>query len=92
MAEVLVQFTTPVRTADGVLYMSRACGGIADDGLWNGWIEFTSERTGDVIRSGRETTQPNRTDLLYWAEGLTEVYLEGALERALDTPAAQGES
>lgn len=83
MAEVLVQFTTPVKGEDGELYQSRACGAIADDGLWNGWLEFTSQRTGEVVRSGRETTQPNRDDLLYWAEGLSEVYLEGALERAL---------
>ena len=36
------------------------------------------------IRSGRETTQPNRTDTAYWATGLTPVYLEGALTRALN--------
>jgi hypothetical protein len=35
------------------------------------------------VRTARETTQPNRTDLLYWASGLTAVYLEGALTRAL---------
>jgi hypothetical protein len=38
------------------------------------------------VRSGRETTQPNRTDTVYWATGLTPVYLEGALRRALDAP------
>lgn len=86
MAEVLVKFTTSVKSEDGELYMPQACGGIAEDGLWNGWIEFTSERTGEVVRSTRETTQPNRNDLLYWAEGLTEVYLEGSLERALRNP------
>ena len=32
----------------------------------------------------RETTQPNRTDAEYWATGLTRVYLEGALDRALN--------
>jgi hypothetical protein len=84
MAEVLVKFTTPVRSEDGQLYMAQACGGTADDGLWNGWIEFSSEGSGNVIRSDRETTQPNRGDLLYWAEGLSEVYLEGSLKRALD--------
>jgi hypothetical protein len=54
--------------------------------LWEGWIEFTSEDTGEVVRSARETTQPNRNDTLYWAKGLTEVYLEGALKRALGGP------
>jgi hypothetical protein len=37
-----------------------------------------------VLRSARETTQPNLTDLEYWAQGLTPVYLEGALRRALE--------
>lgn len=36
-----------------------------------------------VARTGRETTQQDREQLLYWAEGLTLAYLEGALERAL---------
>ena len=35
------------------------------------------------VQSPRETTQPNLTDLNYWATGLTPVYLEGALARAL---------
>jgi hypothetical protein len=86
MAEVLVQFTTPVISEDGRLYMPQACGGISENGLWEGWIEFTSEDTGEVVRSARETTQPNRNDTLYWAKGLTEVYLEGALKRALGRP------
>src|SRR4029450_11306906 len=34
----------------------------------------------------REATQPNLTDLRYWATGLTPVYLEGALARALEVP------
>lgn len=83
MAEVLVRFTTPVISETGELYKAEACGGISENDLWDGWIEFTSETTGRVYRSARETTQPNRNDLLYWAKGLTEVYLEGALKRAL---------
>lgn len=86
MAEVLVQFTTPVMSETGELYEAEACGGVSEDGLWEGWIEFTSETTDRVYRSARETTQPNRNDVLYWAKGLTEVYLEGALKRALGPP------
>ena len=37
-----------------------------------------------AVRSPRETTQPNRRDTEYWATGLTPVYLEGALRRALN--------
>src|SRR5262249_8916031 len=47
------------------------------------WIEFVPLGDGEPVRSGRETTQPNRQDTIYWATGLTLVYLEGALQRAL---------
>jgi hypothetical protein len=36
-----------------------------------------------VIQTTRETTQPNRQDLDYWATGLTVGFLDGALDRAL---------
>jgi len=83
MAEVLVEFTEPVEREDGSRYIARACGGEADNGLWHGWVEFIPTTGGEVLRSRRETTQPNRQDALYWATGLTAVYLEGALNRAL---------
>jgi hypothetical protein len=60
------------------------CGTERDDGLWEGWIEFENRVTHEVIRTERETTQPNLTDLTYWASGLTAVYLEGALDRVLN--------
>jgi hypothetical protein len=56
------------------------------DGRWEGWIEFIPVDGSKTVRSPRETTQPNRTDTAYWASGLTPVYLEGALERALRGP------
>ncbi|HUQ98252.1 MAG TPA: hypothetical protein VM166_02290, partial [Gemmatimonadaceae bacterium] len=45
-------------------------------------VEFIGT-AGEPISSGRESTQPNRTDLEYWAQGLTKVYLQGALARAV---------
>ena len=83
MAEVLVQFTEPVLDDDGTAYVARACGSEMPDGLWQGWIEFLPVGEGEAVRSGRETTQPKHEDLAYWATGLTAVYLEGALDRAL---------
>ena len=82
MAEVLVQFTEPI-VADGVAYRANACGAPTSDGLWQGWIEFTPTSGGPSVRSRRETTQPNRVDAVYWATGLTPIYLEGALQRTL---------
>jgi hypothetical protein len=84
MAEVLVRFTEPILGNDGRLYEAQACGTLAPDGLWEGWIEFLSPS--DVVRTERETSQPNRADLMYWAQGLTHTYLQGALARALGGP------
>ncbi len=83
MAEVLVEFSDPVRD-DGRTYTARACGAPMPDGKWQGWIEFIPRDGSDAIRSARETTQPNRDDTMYWATGLTAVYLEGSLRRTLN--------
>ena len=83
MAMTLWSFETSVVSHAGEAYSARACGRQREDHLWEGWIEFEGPG-GDVLRSGRETTQPNLTDLEYWAQGLTPVYLEGALRRALE--------
>jgi hypothetical protein len=77
-----VTFTEIVADSRGREFIARACGSSGADGLWQGWLEFTQVGADAVLRSGRETTQPNRVDLEYWATGLTPVYLEGALERS----------
>ena len=88
MAETLLEFQKPVLGPDRTVYEARACGGPMDGAgaMWEGWIEFVPMDGGSPLRSGRETTQPNRADAEYWATGLTPVYLEGALRRALDAP------
>ena len=73
MSETLVEFDVPVRSATGRLYHARACATPMDGTLWEGWIEFDPADGGDTLRSGRETTQPNRTDAEYWATGLSPV-------------------
>jgi hypothetical protein len=83
MAEVFVEFSQPVVAPNGARYIARACGSELDKSRWQGWIEFVPLDGGEVLRSGRETTQPNRTDAEYWATGLTPVFLEGSLERTL---------
>jgi hypothetical protein len=84
VAEVLLQFDEAVVSEDGTHYIARACGDEMPDGMWQGWIEFIPVGAGAPIRSGRETTQPNREDTRYWASGLTPVFLEGSLKRALN--------
>lgn len=88
MAETLLQYQKPVPAPNGRSYEARACGGPMAGGTWEGWIEFVPVDGGAPLRSPRETTQPNRVDTEYWATGLTPVYLEGALTRALEPPIA----
>lgn len=86
MAQTIAQYDTPL-SMGGFTYHARACGRQREDGLWEAWLEFENDDTGSVVRTPRETTQPNLTDLTYWATGLTAVYLDGALARTLSTPA-----
>lgn len=83
MAEVLLQFDAEISSPEGRAYVARVCGGLAGDGLWEGWIEFHPRDGSPVLRTPRETEQSDREDLVYWATGLTRAYLEGALQRAL---------
>jgi hypothetical protein len=86
MAQVVSAFSEVIRTAEGPSYTVTACGRERADGTWEGWLEFAPDDTSPVLRTRPETTQPNLTDLRYWATGLTPVYLEGALARALGPP------
>jgi hypothetical protein len=83
MAQVLAQFTDVLTDDNRISYRAHACGAEMADGRWQGWLEFIPLSGATPIRSGRETTQPNRTDVVYWASGLGLVYLQGALRRAL---------
>jgi hypothetical protein len=85
MAEVLVRFDAVLTAPDGRQFTPQACGRPAGN-VWEGWIEFAPVAGGPPVRTPRETEQPNRNDLLYWAQGLTRVYLDGALSRALHEP------
>ena len=83
MADVFVEYDTVLVGPDGTGWAPRACGRADASGLWEGWIEFVPDRAAEPVRTQRETQQPNRDDLMYWAQGLTHVYLESALTRAL---------
>ena len=89
MASVLFEYRPVFKGPTGVTYRARTCGSEMADGRWQGWVEFLPPKGGRVLLSPRETIQPNRTDLAYWASGLTPIYLEGALVRALDRRGAQ---
>jgi hypothetical protein len=84
MTEVLHTYEHLLPREGGGDCVARACGREVAGGLWEGWLEFLPADGSPVVRSERETTQPNRIDLEYWAGGLTRVYLEGALRRTAE--------
>ena len=83
MAEVLHSFDDPIR-ARGVEYHARVVGRRAEDGMWEGWFEFIPSGGQAAVVSAVESRQPELDHLKYWATGLSLVYAEGALDRALN--------
>lgn len=86
MAEVLVSFGSRIQGPDGRSYTVQVSGREREDRLWEGWLEFLPLDGSAPVVTARETTQPNRKDLLYWASGLTDPYMDGALLRTLRQP------
>lgn len=82
MAEVFHVFDEPV-LLDGAAYDAQVVGR-PDGHLWEGWVEFIARDGSGAFRTARETTQPDRAALAYWATGLSGTYLEGAFARALN--------
>jgi hypothetical protein len=81
--ELVHQFTHQLADKDGAQYSISAFGESRSDGTWEGWIEFhPMDSTQPKLRTERETTQPNKAALEYWATGLEAVYFEGAFSRA----------
>lgn len=67
---------------DGMIWSVDVVASERADGTWEGHLAF---RAGSrSVSTGEETSQPNRKALEYWATGLEPIYLEGALQRALD--------
>lgn len=83
MSELIFEHGVRLRDEGDVLYVPRTFGEEREDGTWQGWIEFHPLELGSrVLTTGRETSQPNRTALEYWASGLEPIYFEGAFSRA----------
>ena len=86
--EVIDEQAEPVYAADGTGYRVRICGRQQrPDGPWSAWLEFhpaDAASAAPVLRTGPETTQPDRGALEYWAGRLTPAYVDGAFRlRAL---------
>jgi hypothetical protein len=82
VTEEFLEFENTVEDEEGRSHVAVVVGEQREDGRWIGRIRFTPTDGSDPVETDRETTQPNRDDLAYWATGLTYFYLEGALARA----------
>jgi hypothetical protein len=69
--------------SDGVYYRPHILANARADGTWEAWIEFHPVDGGPVRTTDRESSQPNREAVEYWAAGLEPVYFEGAFQRAV---------
>jgi len=81
MAEVVRDFDDLFRDGD-TRYRARVVAASCQGTTWQGWIEFIPTGGGAPCRTDRETVQPDRHAVVYWAEGLEPLYLDGAFERA----------
>jgi len=94
MSEVIRRLPGLVSNARGAFSVSVVARDSGPAG-WEGWLAFApawANGAADII-TGIETRQRDRLSLERWASGLTGVYAEGALARAVDrhteTPAVE---
>ena len=66
-------------------FQARALARLSADGRWEAWLEFVpaDEDTSCVHATPIETHQRDRVTAERWMSGLTRVYAEGALARAV---------
>jgi hypothetical protein len=83
MSEMIQRYEPKLYDDDGIAYTVAAWGEETLQGTWEGWLEFyPNDNSNLILRSERETTQPNRGAIEYWASGLEPLYFEGAFKRA----------
>ena len=82
MAELIQRYENRFEDETGMSYEVSVYGAAREDGTWEGWLVFHPAVSGGAVRrTERETSQPNREALAYWASGLEPLYLEGAFAR-----------
>jgi hypothetical protein len=88
MDTLFQQFERPMTDASGDTYLVFVQGRSRPQDTWEGWLVFERQRDARRFSTPVETTQPDEQAVLYWASGLTDTYLEGALDRALSVSIA----
>ena len=88
MDTLFQQFERPIADNSGDTFLVFVQGRSRPHDTWEGWLVFERQRDARRFSTPVETTQPDANAILYWASGLTDVYLQGALERALSVSIA----
>jgi ATP-dependent Clp protease ATP-binding subunit ClpA len=81
--ELIRKYPNVVLETDGRVFACASYGRQRADGRCEGRIVFFPLHGGPAVATDRETTQPRRASLEYWADGLSPTFLQGALARAL---------
>jgi ATP-dependent Clp protease ATP-binding subunit ClpA len=81
--ELIRTYPNVVLETDGSVFACASYAKQRADGRCEGRIVFFPLHGGSAVATDRETTQPRRASLEYWADGLTPTFLQGALSRAL---------
>jgi ATP-dependent Clp protease ATP-binding subunit ClpA len=81
--ELIRTYPDVVLKADGSVFRCASYAKERADGRCEGRVVFFPLHGGPPVATDRETTQPRRAFLDYWADGLTATFLQGALSRAL---------
>lgn len=82
MNDLVHTYSEVVRDPEGRGYAASVHALERIDGLWETWLEFSGVGREVSLRTRRESEQPDRRAVLYWASGLQPSYLDGALLRA----------
>ncbi len=85
---LLQEFERQLTGSDGERYAILLYGRSRPEDTWQGWLVFVRQRDNRRFATPVETTQPNAEAIIYWSSGLTDVYFERALQRAMAPEAA----
>lgn len=83
MIELVTDLAYRVVDGAGAEYYVSVAGEQRPDGVWEAWLEYVPTDDSDPLVTPTETTQSSRADVVRWANALTETYVEGAFERAV---------
>ena len=82
MNDLVHTYSEVVRDPEGRGYAASVHTLERIDGMWETWLEFRGLGRDVMLRTQRESEQPNHRAVMYWASGLQPSYLDGALLRA----------